>query len=189
MADNMERRLCTRHKRVDVFLLPTGKQLHVVAEMQDEVHCLRIDLIVNRPSLRICAITCDMKSVPDEICRNAGNFFDGLIDRRVAPGLLRELRQEASQGCTHLTDLFHDACHNLITAQDVIGREELAAVFPDLTEPQLYKVFCLFRPELRNSCVRYADTSAFMESVDNTRLPKKAQRLKSVVPLLKTNTT
>ena len=136
-----ERRLCTRRKNVDIFLLPLTRQLHVVAEMEDNVHHLRIDMIVNQTSLRITAITCDMPYVPDQICQQACDCFDHLIGQRVVPGLARGIRQKAPAGCTHLSNLFHDACYNLILAQAVVTKEKLIAEYPGRSEAQIYNRF------------------------------------------------
>ncbi len=167
-----ERRLCTRRKNVDIFLLPLIRKLHVVAEMEDNIHHLRIDMIVNQTSLRITAITCDMPSVPDQICQQACDNFDHLIGQRVVPGLARRIKQKATVGCTHLSNLFHDACYNLILAQGVVTEENLIAEYPGISESQIYNIFMRFRPELRNSCIRYANTSPFMEIVDSASLPE-----------------
>lgn len=180
----MPRLLCSRHKRVAVSMLPTGKQLHVVAEMEDSVHHLRIDMVVNQPSLRICSIECDMQSIPDQICCQSQNFFERLIGRRVKPGLVGELKQEANTGCTHLTDLLHDACYNLTMAQGVVAKEELTAIFPDITNEQMYKIFLLFKPELYNSCVRYAESSPFMERVNNAGFPEEAKKIPAIASRL-----
>ena len=168
-----ERRLCTRRKNVDIFLLPLTRQLHVAAEMEDNVHHLHIDMFVKQPSLRITAISCNMSSVPDPICQQAYDCFDHLIGQRVVPGLARRIKQKAFAGCTHLSNLFHDACYNLILAQSVVTEEKLLAKYPGISEAQIYKIFMKFRPELRNSCIRYANTSPFMEIVDSASLPEK----------------
>ncbi|WP_373498016.1 DUF2889 domain-containing protein [Desulfococcus sp.] len=168
----MERRLCTRRKNVDVFLMPLSRQLRVVAEMEDGVHHMRIDMIVMQPSLRITAITSEMLSIPDQVCRQALDCFDHLIGQRVAPGLTRLIRQKAPAGCAHLTNLFHDACYNLTMAQGVITEEKLIALYPGISEAQIYHIFMMFRPDLRNSCIRYADSSPFMEIVDSASLPE-----------------
>lgn len=178
----MEKLLSSRHKRVAVSMMPSGKQMHVVAEMKDSAHHLRIDMVVNRLSLRISSIQCNMPSIPDKVCRKAHNFFDHLIGRCVKHGLMSELRQKKINGCTHLTDLFHDACYNLTMAQSVVGKEELTARFPDITEEQMYNIFILFRPELCNSCVRYAETSPFMEKVRSARRPEEAEKLAAIAP-------
>lgn len=171
-----ERRLCTRRKNVDVFLLPLTRQLRVVAEMEDSIHHMRIDMIVRQNSLRITAVTCDMTSVPDQICRQARDCFDDLIGQRVAPGLRRLIRQKAPARCTHLADLFYDACYNLTMAQGVITEEQLNAQYPGISKAQIYNIFMMYRPELRNSCIRYSNTSPFMAIVDSTPLPENFPR-------------
>ena len=176
-SDTAERLLCSRNKKVDVFLLPGGRQLRVVAEMQDSVHHLRIDMVVNQPSLRIKSISCDMPSIPDQVCRQARDCFDEFVGQRVGPGLSGKLKEKGPTGCTHLANLFHDACYNLTMAQSVVGKEELTTLFPELTEAQMYNIFLFFRPELRGSCIRYTEPSPFMEMVNNVSLPGKVQRL------------
>jgi|GEM_PF-833009 len=172
VSTEKERRLCTRRKHVDIFLMPLSRELRVVAEMQDSVHHMRIDMTVRQASMRITAITCDMSSIPDQICRQASNCLDHLIGQHVAPGLSRLIRQKAPVACTHLVNLFHDACYNLTMAQGVATEERLKALYPDISEAQIYNIFMMFRPELRNSCIRYADSSPFMEIVDRASLPE-----------------
>ena len=168
-----QRLLCSRRKNVDIFLLPLTRQLHVAAEMEDSVHHMRIDMIVKQTSLRITAITCDMTSVPDPICRQARNCFNDLIGQCcITPGLTRGIRQKAPAGCTHLANLFHDACYNIIMAQGVVTKETLNTHYPDISEAQVYNIFMMFRPELRNSCIRYADKSPFMKIVNSASLPE-----------------
>jgi hypothetical protein len=45
-----ERLVCGRKKDVKVFLLPSGRQFRILAEMQDDVHHMRIEMLVNNPS-------------------------------------------------------------------------------------------------------------------------------------------
>ncbi len=175
-----ERLLCERRKSVKVLLLPSGRQFRVVAEMEDEVHHLRLNMLVNQPSLRIKEIHCEMPCVPDAICRQAATFFDPLIGCCVRPGLMNELKASPQSGCTHLLNLFHEACYNLTFSRGIRGREEITAMFPDITEEQLFSMFLWFRPELHNSCVRYADSSPFMEGVRNAKMPAKAEKLRAV---------
>jgi hypothetical protein len=176
-----ERLLCERRKSVRVLLLPSGRQFRVVAEMEDEVHHMRLNMLVNRPSLMIEEVRCEMPGVPDAICRQAATFFDPLIGRLVGPGLMDELKASPQSGCTHLMDLFQDACYNLTFAQWIQGREKITALFPGITEEQLFSIFLWFRPKLQNSCVRYADSSPFMEDVRNAKIPAKAEKIRAVV--------
>nr|WP_246804272.1 DUF2889 domain-containing protein [Desulfosarcina cetonica] len=156
----------------------------MVAEMKDSIHHLCIEMVVNHPSLRIRSIRCDMVSVPDPICRQARHCFAELIGRRVLPGLLGKNKQNPSTGCTHLSNLFHDACYNLIIAQGHIVKKQLDDLFPGITEAQILKFFLKFRPELRNSCVRYADNSPMMDVVRKSPFPQHADRLVALAPHL-----
>ena len=177
---NNERLLYNRKKNVDIFLLPSGRKYRVVAELQDAVHHMRISMIVNHPSLRIKEIECEMPGVPDPLCQKARNCLEPMIGKQVAPGLTRGMGKMAREGCTHLINLFHDACYNVLQAQGVLGKEELGAAFPGITEKQIYKIWFWFKPEIKNSCVRYIDESAFMQSVKSVELPKGAEKLQAM---------
>lgn len=172
----IEKPICSRHKQTDIFFLPSGEQLRVVAEMKDSIHHLRINMVVDHPSLRIRSIKCDMVSVPDLLCRQAHNYFEELIGKRVLPGLIAKNKQDSAVGCTHLTNLFHDACYNLTIAQGHIMKEQLEEFFPDISEAQILKFFLMFHPGLGNSCVRYADNSPVMDVVRNSPLPQNADQ-------------
>lgn len=175
-----ERLLCSRRKNVKVFLLPSGRQFRVLAEMQDDIHHLRIGMRVNSPSLRIKEIFCEMPGVPDPYCREAVNCLKSLIDRQVAPGLTRGLQVSAENRCTHLLNLFREACDNLLVAQGVLGRQYYTEMFPGISEEQLHYIFLRFRPQLENSCIRYADNSSFMNKVRNVELLAGAEKLRTV---------
>ena len=179
VSNSDERLLYNRKKNIDIFLLPNGRQFRVVAEMKDAVHHMRINMIVNHPSLRIKEIECEMPGVPDAMCRDAQNCLNPLIGKQVAPGLTRGLGELALEGCTHLINLFHDACYNVLQAQGVYGKEELGAAFPGIIEEQIYKIWFWFKPEIKNSCIRYTDTSPFMERVKTIELPKGAEKLRA----------
>jgi len=179
--DFRERRLSRRQKKVDVFLLPSGKQFRVIAEMQDSVHHMRITVVIDQPSLIIRKIDCEMIAVPDELCRDALTFFDPLIGKRVAGGVMRNLKISKNQGCTHLVDLFRDACYNIPLAQSQLGEEQLTALFPGITDEQLYNIFLWFKPDLENSCIRYASDSPFMSKLNNTPMPDGAEKLRATI--------
>lgn len=177
---DMERLLCNRKRNEDIFLLPCGKQLRVVAEMEDSIHHMRIDMVVNQPSLRINMIDCEMVAIPDTLCRNAQDFLAPLVGRRIIPGFMGELKQMAHKCCTHLLNLFHDACYDLTMAQGVLCKEQLDAMFPSLTEAQIYNFFLWFRPELRNSCILYAEKSSFMQAVSKVKMPIGMRKLRAL---------
>jgi hypothetical protein len=194
---NKERLLLNRKKNVDVYLLPSGRQFRAVAEMKDGVHHMRINMVVNQPSLRIKEIECEMLGVPDSICRDARTCLEPLIGKRVVPGILRGMDQMVRKGCTHLINLFHEACYNLTQAQGVYGKEDLAVYFPGITdgkedlavyfpgitEEQIFKIFFWFRPEIMNSCVRYSKDSPFMQKVEQVEVTEKAEKLRLVAKM------
>lgn len=176
-----ERRLlCTRKKHVDVYLLPGNRHYGVEAEMNDGVHHMKIKMVVNEPSLKIKEISCEMLGVPDEICRSASHCLDSMVEKHITSGMTRGLNQLAHQGCTHLVNLFHEACYNIALAQATWGKEALSQSFPGITEEQLYKIFLWFKPELKNSCVRYEENSPIMKKIESTTVPEGAEKLKAV---------
>jgi hypothetical protein len=175
-----ERLVCSRRKDVKVFLLPSGRQFRVLAEMQDEIHHMRIEMLVNNPSLRIKEISCEMPGVPDPYCREAVNCLKPLIDRQVGPGLTRGLQVSAENGCTHLLNLLREACDNLLVTQGVLARDYYTEMFPGISEEQLQHIFLWFRPQLENSCIRYANNSLFMDKVRNVELPAGAEKFRAV---------
>ncbi len=149
--------------------------------MEDIAHHLRLHMLVNQPSLKIMEIKCEMVRIPDPICQEADRSLDLLIGERIVPGLMRRLDKEwAANGCTHLRDLFHDACYDLTQAQSVIGKEDLTKMFPGLTEAQMFHIFFWFRPDIKDSCIRYSENAPFMKEINNTDLPPGAEKLKAV---------
>jgi hypothetical protein len=65
-------------------------------------------------------------------------------------------------------------------AQSELGRQELNTMFPELSEAQLYNFFLWFRPEMRNSCVRYAEDSRFMDMLAQVKMPEGADMLRAI---------
>jgi hypothetical protein len=180
-----ERLLCSRKKNVDVYLLPGNRQYSVRGEMKDGVHHMRVNMIVNEPSLKIVDISCDIESAPDAMCFKARHCLASMVGKRVVPGLMRSLNGLAQEGCTHLINLFHEACYNIALAQAVYGKESLNNSFPGITEAQLYKIFLWFKPELENSCVRYSENAPFMQEVKKTQVPAGAEALKDLAKELR----
>jgi len=179
-SQTTERLVCSRRKDVKVFLLPSGRQFRVLAEMQDDIHHMRIEMLVNHFSLRIKEISCGMPGVPDPYCRKAVNYLKSLIDRQVEPGLTRGLQESAENGCTHLLNLFREACDNLLVSQSVLARAHYTEMFPGISEEQLHHIFLWFMPQLENSCIRYAENSPFIAKVRNVELPAGAEKFRAV---------
>ena len=172
----------SRKKNIDIYLLPSGTQFRVVAEVQDHVHHMHLTMLVDHPSLKIRDIQCEMPGVPDELCREASISLQSMVGKRAIPGLLQELDGDwVRTGCSHLKNLFYEACYNVAQAQRVQGGNELARLFPGIREEQMYKIFFWFRPEIANSCIRYADNAPFMQKIKTTELPEGAEKLKAAV--------
>ena len=179
--DNGERRLSRRKKNVDVFRISCDRQFRIVAEMQDSVHHMRINMVVDQPALIIRSLDCEMLSVPDVLCQDALSFFDELVGKRIAGGIMRDLKLSQQKSCTHLMELFRDACYNIPLAQSQLGEEQLSAMFPKISEEQLYNFFLYFKPDLANSCVRYASDSPFMSKLNKVAMPDGAGKLLAIL--------
>lgn len=176
-----DRRILYRKKKdLTISLLPSGKHFQVEAEMDDGVHRLKLSMVVKNPSLRIEEIRCEMPGIPDPICQEAGNCLDVLLDRRVEHGLVQELNGDwALGGCTHLKNLFFEACYSLPQAQLAMAEQDLSARFEGLSEAQLYKIIFWFRPEFQNSCIRYTEKAPFMQEVVHSSVPEGAEKLRA----------
>ena len=180
-SGNEERFLYNRKKDTQVYFVPEKRQFRVSVEMQDHVHHLRLTMMVKHPSLKIDDIQCEMTGVPDPVCRDAQQCLDALIGKKVGSGLVKELNGDWNQhGCTHLKDLFHEACYCLTQSQDVHGKDELSQLFPGITEEQVYKIFFWFRPDIKNGCLRYTQDTPFMQRVRSTDMPEGAEKLKAM---------
>lgn len=157
----------------------------ICERMQDGVHHMRLSMTVNEPSLKITEISCEMVSFPDPVCLKARRCLDSMVGKRIVPGITKSLNGLASEGCTHLINLFHEACYNITLAQAIYGKEALSASFPGITEAQLYKIFLWFKPELENSCVRYGENARFMQEVKKAQVPEGAEALKDFAKKLR----
>jgi hypothetical protein len=90
------------------------------------------------------------------------------------------MSQLAYKGCTHLVNLFHEACYNIALAQATHGKEALNQSFPGIKDEQLYKIFLWFKPDLKNSCVRYEENSELMQRIETATVPEGAESLKAL---------
>ncbi len=172
-----ERRLVTNRKQdVAVYLLPSGRHFQVEAEMQDEVHHMRIRMTVNHPSLKIKEVELEMPGVPDPLCTEARELAESLLGQNAVSGI--QLSREGRNGtCLLLKDLFRTVLTMLIQAQYHVSRAELTGMFPGITEEQLFKIWTFARPDLKNSCLRYADDSPFMQRVEEAQWPRGVEKL------------
>lgn len=175
-----ERRLLTNRKQdIAVYRLPDGKHFQVEAEMQDEIHHMRIRMTVgNHPYLTIKAVEFEMPGVPDPICIEACKLADILVGQNAMSGLKYGSKDDKNKTCLLLKNLFRAACTVLLQGVSYVSEEELLAMFPGITEEQRFKIYTLVRPDMKNSCLRYADDSPFMQRV------KEAQWVEGVEKVL-----
>jgi len=177
--------LCNRKKDVSVYNLPGRNQFLVEAEMRDGVHHMKLRMVVDEPALIIAEISCEMKSIPDPICLQAENYLQCMVGKRVTAGLTRSLNGLSTKGCSHLSNLFYEACYDVLLGQSIYGKASLDSAFPGITEEQIYRIFMWFKPDLKNSCVRYDENAAFMQQVKAAELPPGAEKLKAVAAELR----
>ena len=176
MPETERRLLINRKQDISVYMLPDGKHFQVEAEMQDEVHEMRIRMTLAYPSMKIKEVRFEMPGVPDPLCTEALRLADTLIGQHAVPGL-RWGGENKNGNCLLLKDLFRTACTMMSYAQSCVSRVELNALFPGITEEQLFKIWTFMRPDMKNTCLRYADDSAFMQRVQETPWPKGAKKL------------
>ena len=162
-----ERRLLTNRKQdITVYLLPDGKHFQVEAEMQDEIHHMRIRMTVgNHPYLKIKAVEFEMPGVPDPLCTEACRLAEVLVGQNAMSGLKYGSKDDKNKTCLLLKSLFRAACTVLLQGVSYVSEEELTETFPGITEEQRFKIYTSFRPDMKNSCLRYADDSPFMHRV------------------------
>lgn len=176
-----EKLLSNREKKVNIFKVTDKRHFFVKADMHDAIHQLCIYMFVKEPSLIIEDIDCDMIRVPDSVCFKAQDTLKSMIGRRVSPGITKEMNKwPAYEKCTHLIDLFRDACYNITLAQSAYAQKKLKESYPGITEEQIYKIFFWTKPDLKNTCIRYSEHSPFMERVKNVEPPPGSEKIKKL---------
>ena len=176
MAETERQLLINRKQDISVYRMPDGKHLQVEAEMQDEVHDMRIQMTLSYQALKIKEVRFEMPGVPDRLCTEARQLADTLVGQHAVPGL-RWGGENKSGNCLLLKDLFRAACTMMSYAQSCVSRVELNALFPGITEEQLFKIWTFMRPDMKNTCLRYAENSAFMQRVQGAFWPEGAKKL------------
>lgn len=172
--------ICNRKKGADVFLLPSKRHLLIEAELEDDAHHMRLRMVVDNLSVKIQEIDCEMIKIPDPVCKRAKDLLKNLVGKRVNPGLMKEFNGYSGEGCSHMKDLLHEACNAFIQGQYAFAKEDLSARFPGITEEQLFKIIFWFRPEIKNSCLRYADDAPFIRKVNEVELPEGTEKLRAL---------
>nr|HID59085.1 DUF2889 domain-containing protein [Desulfobacterales bacterium] len=176
----MGKLLYRKKKDIEVHITPE-KRFVVKVGHSDEKHRLELVVTFSHPHLSVEDIQCKMERYPHKECITAVSSLRAMVGKRVGPGLMNELRElVGNRGCTHLNNLFQEACYSLVQGQAVFGESELRRLFPGISEEQIFKIFIRFKPDLIDSCVRYADGNDYMKRLENTPLPPGAELLKPV---------
>lgn len=120
--------LLKRNKSITAQALKDGALL-LHAQMQDDVHLMDVQLVVDQVSGEIRSAFATMGQAPygDE-CRRALGVVPGLVGLRIGRGSGREAfrRVAGPRGCTHLAELVVDAMSAYVPALGKAEMERLA---------------------------------------------------------------
>ncbi len=179
-----DKQIYKKIKEVDIDLTPS-KKLRVTVSHEDLRHSMKLSVIFTPPELIIDDICCDMTRYPHEECHNAKSALKVMVGYKVVPGIVKIARESVSdQGCTHLNNLFQEACYAVIQGHALYRRQLLEKLLPGLDIEQTNKIMIMLRPELVNSCVSFTPSTSFMRAVKKTRLPCSPDRLKEILNYL-----
>ena len=169
------------HKKKDVAIYLTAeKELRVEVRHHDERHQMTCAVLFSQPKLIIRDIQCAMTVYPHPDCVEALPALRVMIGKRVRRGMMRQaFKAIQNKGCTHLINLFQEACYAVVQGQGFFRRRTLESLCPDLNPDQINKVMFTLRPELIDSCVSYIPGSDYMNLLESTPFPRGAECLKT----------
>jgi hypothetical protein len=105
-----------------------------------------------------------------------------MVGMQMEPGIFKRMKKiEAGRGCSHLNDLFHEACYAVIQGMGIYRRRQIEKLLPDFDPVQRLKVMLMVRPEWLDACVVFNADSRLMCSVEKARLPLEADALKDLL--------
>ncbi len=173
-----------KSKQVDIGVI-SDKKLRVTVSHEDLRHSMTIAIVFTIWELVIDDIHCEMMHYPHEDCLKAVSALRSMIGHKVAPGIVKTARETVSdQGCTHLNNLFQEACYAVIQGQGLFLRQRLETMLPGLDADQINKIMIMRRPELLNSCVAFTPHTSLMRSIEKARLPRREDELRSILKKL-----
>lgn len=176
-----DERIYQKVKSVDIDLTPDCK-LRVTVSHDDPRHQMSLVVVFTMPRLVIETIDCAMVRFPHRECLLAASALRKMVGTQMAPGIVKLARQRtAGKGCTHLNDLFHEACYAVIQGQGLYRRGRLAKLRPGLDREQTLKIMLTLRPELLNSCIAFNKQSHLMQAVKKVRLPLDGDELRALL--------
>ena len=172
-------RLYQKKKNVAIYLT-AKKDLQVEVHHHDERHQMTCVVLFSQPKLIIQDIQCSMAVYPHPDCVQALPALRVMIGKRVRRGIMRQaVKAIQNRGCTHLLNLFQEACYAVVQGQGFFRRRTLENLCPDLDPDQINKVMFTLRPELIDSCVSYIPGSEYMNTLEKTAFPQEAECLKT----------
>ena len=174
-------------KRKDVAIyLTEKKQLCVEVSMDDPRHRMSCTVTFSQPELIVQDVCGRMEKYPHPDCSKAESCLEVMIGKSVKPGVLQaEAKSMRDSSCTHLLDLFREACYSVLQGMGLYGRQVLKELHPELSDEQVSKIFFKLMPALLDSCVAYQSGNNFVKMLENVPFPMDKEKLKSFVSLLR----
>ena len=123
-----------KRKNVEIFVTPQKKYI-VDVHLEDQKHEMRLLVKFSNTRLEIEKLACQIKRYPHEECIQAESALRAMIGKRVQPGMVNDLKEcVGNRGCTHLNNLFQEACYTVAQGQSTFARAELGRVFKGISE-------------------------------------------------------
>ncbi len=170
--------LYRKGKDVAIYLTDT-KQLCAEVRMVDPRHRMSCMVTFSQPDLMVLDVKSRMEEYPHEVCLEAESSLEVMIGKPVKPGVLQAAAKSIKDTtCTHLVDLFHEACYSVIQARGLYGRQILQELHPDLSVEQITKIALKLMPGLLDSCVAYQSGNNFVKMLENIPFPLNREDLK-----------
>ena len=165
-----ERKRTAVHQKKDVSIYLTAQKSLITEVGHDDLrHQMRLTVEFSQPKLIIDDVRCQMKVYPHEECIYARDALRIMIGKQVKPGIMQETKNLlGNSGCTHLVNLFQEACYSVYQAQGIYRRQDLEQMVPGLSPDQMTNVLIQLRPELIDSCVAWARESKLIVSAQDT---------------------
>lgn len=174
-------RIYRKTKTLDIDLTPDSK-LRVTVSHDDPRHYMSLIVVFTMPGLIIETIECTMVRFPREECPLAESSLKEMVGMQMAPGIVKLAREKnAGKGCTHLNNLFHEACYAVIQGQGIYRRGQIEKLLPGLDSEQIFKIMLMLRPQLLDSCVAFNANSNLMCAVEKAQLPLKGDELEDLL--------
>lgn len=176
-----QKRIYRKVKTVDIDVTQ-DLRLRVAVSHDDPRHQMSLIVVFRMPELVIETIECVMLHIPHKECLLALSALEAMVGKRMRPGIVKQAMQKtAGKGCTHLNDLFKEACYSVIQGQGLYRRRQLEEMLPEINLEQITKIGLMLRPEMLDSCVAFNRQSHLMRSVKEARLPLDEDELRALL--------